>query len=155
MSRIRAAFEQIDKMMKTATTPATSPIDPSLLAQCQEEVLNYKKDLATLYDELSAMDICDDDDLFTIHVTLERQLSAVAQKIKSLTVLPPTSTCTPSSTDTGVKLPKLDVPTFVGNLIHWKQFWDQFAVAIHNKTSLSNAEKTVYLHAAHHTGWIC
>ena len=94
------------------------------------------------------MDIRDDDDLFTIHATLERQLSAVAQKIKSLTVLPPTSTSTPSSTDTGVKLPKLDVATFDGNLIHWKQFWDQFAVAVHNKTSLSNAEKTVYLQHA-------
>ena len=34
---------------------------------------------------------------------------------------------------------------FNGNLIHWKQFWDQFAVAVHNKTNLSNAEKTVYL----------
>ena len=49
------------------------------------------------------------------------------------------------STDKRVKLPKLDVPTFNGNLIHWKQFWDQFAVAVHNKTNLSNAEKTVYL----------
>ena len=32
MSCIRAGLEQIDKMMKTATTPATSHIDPSLLA---------------------------------------------------------------------------------------------------------------------------
>ena len=70
MSCIRAGLEQIDKTMKTATTPATSPIDPSLLAQCQEEVLDNKKDLATLYDELSVMDIRDDDDLFTIHATL-------------------------------------------------------------------------------------
>ena len=125
-------------MMKTSTIPATSPIDPYLLAQCKEEVLDYKKDLATLYDELCVIDICVDDDLFTIHMTLERQLSAVAQKIKSLTVLPLTSTSTPSSTDTGVKLPKLDVPTLDGNLIHWKKFWDQFAVDVHNKTSLSN-----------------
>ena len=92
MSCIWAGLEQIDKMMKTATTPATSHIDPSLLAQCQEEVLNYKKDLDTLYDELGVTDIRDDYDLFTIHTALERQLSAVAQKIKSLTVLSPTST---------------------------------------------------------------
>ena len=72
MSCIRAGLEQIDKMMKTSTTPATSPIDPSLLAQCKEEVLDYKKDLATLYDELCVIDICDDDDLFTSHMTLER-----------------------------------------------------------------------------------
>ena len=49
---------------------------------------------------------------------------------------------------TGVKLPKLGVPTFDGNIIHWKQFWDQFTVAVHSRTSLSNAEKTVYLQHA-------
>ena len=58
-------------------------------------------------------------------------------------------TPTPATTDgTGVKLPKLDVPTFDGNIIHWKQFWDQFTVAVHSKTSLSNAEKTVHLQHA-------
>lgn len=40
------------------------------------------------------------------------------------------------------------MPTFDGDIIHWKQFWDQFVVAVHGKTSLSNAEKTVYLQHA-------
>ena len=48
----------------------------------------------------------------------------------------------------GVKLPKLDVPTFDGNLIHWKQFWEQFSVSVHNQLNLSNAEKIVYLQHA-------
>ena len=49
---------------------------------------------------------------------------------------------------TGVKLPKLDVPTFDGNIVHWKQFWDQFSVSVHNRTNLSSAEKIVYLQHA-------
>ena len=49
---------------------------------------------------------------------------------------------------TGVKLPKLDVPVFDGNIIHWKRFWDQFTIAVHSKTTLSNAEKAVYLQHA-------
>ena len=40
------------------------------------------------------------------------------------------------------------LPLFDGDIIHWKQFWDQFVVAVHGKTSLSNAEKTVYLQHA-------
>ena len=148
MSRIRAGLEQVDDVIKTATSPATPCIDSSLLAQCQEEVFDYKKGLATLYDELSVMDILDDDELFAAHATLERQLSTVSQKIKSLLVVPLMSTSTSITTDTGVKLPKLDVPTFDGNIIHWKQFWDQFTIAVHNKTSLSNTERTVYLQHA-------
>ena len=33
-------------------------------------------------------------------------------------------------------------------MVHWKQFWDQFNVAVHSRTSLSDAEKTVYLQSA-------
>lgn len=39
----------------------------------------------------------------------------------------------------GAKLPKLDVPTFDGNVLNWKYFWDQF------RTDVAPAEKMVYL----------
>lgn len=45
----------------------------------------------------------------------------------------------------GVKLPKLDVPTFDGNLLNWRTFWEQFCILVHDRTSLSNVEKLVYL----------
>ena len=45
-------------------------------------------------------------------------------------------------------LPKLDVPTYDGDIIHWKQFWDQFIVSVHDRMNLSNAEKIVYLQHA-------
>ena len=58
-------------------------------------------------------------------------MSSTSYKIKSLLVVPPTDTPTPATTDgTGVKLPKLDVHMFDGNNTHWKQFWDQFTVAV-------------------------
>ena len=88
----------------------------------------------------------EDDELFVTHSTLEKQLSSTSYKIKSLLVVPPTDTPTPATTDgTGVKLPKLDVHMFDGNNTHWKRFWDQFTVAVHSKSSLSNTEKIVYL----------
>ena len=148
MSRIRTGLDQISRTIETAASD--THVDHSLLAQCQEEILDYKKGLIALYDELCVMDMPDDDGLFTMHTTLERELSTVSRKLKSLLVPPPTPMSAPTvaHTDTGVKLPKLDVPTFDGNLIHWKPFWEQFAVAVHNKRSLSNAEKTVYLQHA-------
>lgn len=45
----------------------------------------------------------------------------------------------------GVRLPKIDVPTFDGNLINWRTFWEQFCVAIHDRSRLSDTEKLVYL----------
>ena len=48
----------------------------------------------------------------------------------------------------GVKLPKLDVPTFDGNILNWKCFWEQFSISVHDRSSLSNSEKLVYLQHA-------
>ena len=44
-----------------------------------------------------------------------------------------------------MKLPKLDVPTFDGDILHWRTFWEQFCIAIHDRPHLSNAEKLAYL----------
>ena len=32
---------------------------------------------------------------------------------------------------TGVKLPKISVPSFDGSLLNWSIFWEQFETAIH------------------------
>ena len=49
---------------------------------------------------------------------------------------------TPSdSTGLGMHFPILVVPTFDGNILHWRQFWEQFCVSIHNRPNLSNVEK--------------
>ena len=155
LARIRAGLDRIDAAIISVTADIDKPeepggdVDHTQLSQYYDELSDYKKDLATLYDELASEDIPDDDALFTTHSALERQLSTSSHKIKTLLVVPHTDTRTPRpTTGTGVKLPKLDVPVFDGNIIHWKQFWDQFTVAVHSKTNLSNAEKTVYLQHA-------
>lgn len=145
LTRIEAGLNRIEG----AITDTDEPVDRTLLPQHSNELSDYKKDLAALYSDLAAEDIDDDDELFTTHSAAERQLSTLSHNIKSLLVVPPTDEPTRPTTDgTGVKLPKLDVPVFDGNIIHWKQFWDQFTVAVHSKTALSNAEKTVYLQHA-------
>ena len=46
----------------------------------------------------------------------------------------------------GIKLTKLDVPSFDGNILHWQTFWDQFCISVHNRTNLTKA--LVYLQQA-------
>ena len=48
----------------------------------------------------------------------------------------------------GVRLPKLDVPTFDGNILNWTQFREQFSVSVQDRPVLSDSEKLVYLQHA-------
>lgn len=48
----------------------------------------------------------------------------------------------------GVKLPKLDVPVFDGNILNWTSFWEQFCVSVHSRPNLTNSEKLLYLQHA-------
>ena len=57
---------------------------------------------------------------------------------------PPGSTPTPAD-GKGVKLPKIDVPKFDGNIVNWRTFWEQFCVSIHGRSNLLDSEKLVYL----------
>ena len=55
----------------------------------------------------------------------------------------------PYVTTGGVRLPKISVPNFDGNVINWRSFWEQFTVSVHDWSNLSPAEKLTYLkHAA-------
>ena len=44
-----------------------------------------------------------------------------------------------------MKLPKLSIPRFDGNILNRRTFWEQFGVSIHNRPQLSDAEKLAYL----------
>ena len=65
---------------------------------------------------------------------------------------PAPSTGIPESTESvcreyvsQVKLPKLVLKKFDGNVTNWITFWDSFESAIHSNTGLSNVEKFNYL----------
>ena len=51
-------------------------------------------------------------------------------------------------TETGVRLPKIKVSTFNGNVLGWNLFWEQFEVSVHSKMHISGTEKFAYLQQA-------
>ena len=51
----------------------------------------------------------------------------------------------PGSTPTRVRLPKLELKRFNGELTAWTPFWDSFGLAVHNSTELSAVDKFNYL----------
>lgn len=146
LARIRTGLNRICH----ALTSDPPPVKSSLL-QYQTELADYRRDITALYDELVKLDIGDDDAFFTNHTDLETLLSDVSHELRKCLVAttsetPPAAVAVRDSV--AIKLPKLEVPTFSGDLLHWKQFWDQFSVAVHDRTHMSNAEKIVYLQQA-------
>ena len=130
--------------------------DASLIEQYEAQLSDYKTELSTIQTKLlSVNDEGVVQDQLSIHSKLEVVLFECFHYIRKLLKTCKTSESTTTMTTTqsdstglGVRLPKLAVPTFDGNILHWRQFWEQFCVSIHNRPNLSNAEKLVYLQHA-------
>lgn len=52
---------------------------------------------------------------------------------------------TPTTTTDRVKLPKISLPHFRGDLLRWTAFWDSFESAVHSNDRLSEIDKFNYL----------
>ena len=113
------------------------PDDVCLLRKYEEQFCDLKVELGDLCSVLLSLGIEESDQLYTSQTQLDKELFDCSLKIKKLLFL--------SGQALGVKLPKLDVPKFDGNIINWRNFWEQFSILIHSQSGLSDAEKLVYL----------
>ena len=43
----------------------------------------------------------------------------------------------------GTNLPRIEIPTFDGNILNWRLFWEQFQAAVHDKPHLGKVEKLI------------
>ena len=130
--------------------------DVPLLEQYQERMGDIKRELSVVYEELITADLPDDHALVAQHADLEKLHFSCSHIIKKLlnahSARSTKATAASTVSDKTSKLPKLDVPTFDGDVLHWQPFWEQFETSVHNHTSLSKAEKLVYLQQAIRNG---
>ena len=54
-----------------------------------------------------------------------------------------------NNTSVKMKLPKLHLPTFDGNILYWQEFWDVYKTAVHEQ-DIPNVTKFSYLKGALH-----
>ena len=85
LARVQTGLNHIDE----AIAPIDTPVDRALLSQYQEELqyIRVQKDSVTLYEELTAKNVADDE-LFVTHSALDKQLFSTSHKMKSLLVVP-------------------------------------------------------------------
>ena len=121
--------------------------DSSLLEQFMEQLADHKRELSTIHEDLISLDLENDHELVTQHVDLERLQFECSHKVKKL-MSTISKTNAPVADGKGVRLPKLDVPTLDGDVLHWSQFWEQFKISVHDRPHLLDSEKLVYLQQA-------
>ena len=137
-------FDRVEKKLKevvdaVAAIDGGATVEPYILLQRESQ-------LSTIQSKLESCVLMEDEDetLADKELKLNRDIFDVSVKIKRLLQSQPhASTSVPVKS--GMKLPKLDVPKFDGNIIHWRTFWEQFSVSVHGRDALSNAEKLTYL----------
>ena len=120
-----------------------------LLHQYQEQLSDFKKELGDIRQTLISWRE-EGDELETSTNAIDKVLFDCSLQLKKLLFTLPNPISDPlmessATMASGVKLPKIDVPTFDGNILSWQTFWEQFSIAIHKRSSLSDTEKLVYL----------
>ena len=46
---------------------------------------------------------------------------------------------------TSLNLTRIEIPTFDGNILNWRLFWEGFQAAVHDKPHLGEIDKLTYL----------
>ena len=114
-----------------------SEVDTYLLRQYEEQLSGIKTELMSISHDILALDHEQDTKLnqavFDVRLRIKRLLRGEAKP----------APC--SAEEGGVKLLKLDVSTFDGNIVNWRSFWEQFSISVHDRRKLSDSETLTYL----------
>ena len=149
LKRLLHLKEKLRSIGESVST-ATEDVDDGFckLHQHEEQLLELKINLRDIRTTILGLDIEDTDPLteeqssvesaiFECSLAIKKQLHSNREENDSST--------TSSTNSSGVRLPKLEVPTFDGDVLNWKNFWQQFQISVHDRSNLTNTEKLVYL----------
>ena len=90
------------------------------------------------------LDICSK----ALYMMAAEVTTSKARLAPSLTSLSTSMSSKDEDLDEHCRLPKIDVPTFNGDIMEWATFWNQFEATIDSNGRLSDTSKLVYLRRA-------
>ena len=137
--------------MINETTRSLHPrpgVDQCLLKQLEEEAVVLKAELHVA-DTCSAITMLETggEDLLELKAPLNKNLFALGLQFQLLMAKLKVEKSTPEMVS-GVKLPKIEVSTFDGNILNWGMFWEQFRATIHSRDHLLDDDKLANLQHA-------
>lgn len=139
---------------------AEGPLTPSITISLRDmhEQLKRKETLIAALDATILAALENDDEIEAevlqteeIHSLISTTTTQISHRLNPSGATPHPARTEPrgssSSGDTATRLPKLDLPQFSGNPLHWQPFWDSFKAAVDSNTSLTGVQKLSYLRA--------
>lgn len=148
---------------KTKEALAVNPVDCDRLVSLKSSLNDKQQTLKSLDDEI--LGLINEDEVTTdieqadkykervyeAISRIERKLLAVATPASAhATATPAAVAAPPPATICKVKLPKISLPQFGGNLLNWSSFWDSYESAVHNSHELTEVDKFNYLRSLLH-----
>ena len=149
-------IKEVEDTIAAATGPSHAPIDLAMLTRLKLSLREKLDTVSKLDDEIFEL-IENEVDLVSKIDTADAYkqniydtLVKVDEQINATTDSSAASPCTPSSTPAATaghatRLPKLQLPTFNGDITKWTSFWDAYVASIHKNVTLSDIEKFTYL----------
>lgn len=145
------------KVLKSNITKATNDLTKGTFDQFELEVYekkcaNFNKECADIFEKV--FETCEENDLekyITEQQSIQENIDKLWVSVKRKTAeLKPVSQISVSAKTEGtvsetIRLPKLNLPSFSGNLHEWLSFRDIFRSSIHNNSALSASQKLSYL----------
>ena len=137
LSQHKMAFNRLKHLEKGLSSisnsiPTSSVYDDvCLLQQLEVQLSEFKKEYSDILHNTHALDIEDSSDLGQLLASLNKHLFDTGLEIRKQLRACSSLSSTPSDSK-DVRLSKLDVPTFDGQILSWKTFWEQFLVSVHD-----------------------
>ena len=159
ISTRRGFRAHLTKMLQTLTELLDSeqPLNEDNLTALKDlrKQLQRKEELISGLDARILKGITSDDDIEVeilqteeINSSISTAKAKISRRLSSTTstkVNPRRPEVHLSPPDHITRLPKLDLPQFTGNPLHWQSFWGCFEATVHSNTSLTGVQKLSYL----------
>ncbi|OXA46198.1 Gag-Pol polyprotein [Folsomia candida] len=138
--------DTLDFLEVEVTNHATTPLDEAGINHLLAMAKTSQLEVMDIHKKIQATAPAD----MTPHVTeYQRLLRKACRIVTTMTgfklKIPGTPTVSTSTTNSEIRLPILELPTFDGNLHEWVSFRDMFVTAVHDNTKLSKSQKFTYL----------
>ncbi|GBO17038.1 hypothetical protein AVEN_2334-1 [Araneus ventricosus] len=105
-----------------------------------------EKDLSKIFDNI--LSNCEDeetDKFIEEQLSIQEDIDEIWLSINSQLIKRNSDTMSQHSSGENVKLPKLSLPSFNGNIQDWLSFSDLFKASVHNNENLTGSMKLQYL----------
>ena len=118
------------------------------------ELRNLRDSLATAIQKVESLNdqvnlLISDDETLIEEMTQAEKYSYTTRveihKLNEAITLALPQTPIPAPRPVGIKLPKLNIKKFDGDITEWSSFWDIFEASVHKRTDLEGIEKFTYL----------